>query len=81
MTHKKSNTTSNPSEWKVDLEIRLEISNTFSCKYKRHWEIMFREIEMHPKKKKTNSARSCDRTTAFTKERWKSLDLYKVIWL
>lgn len=50
MTHKKSNTTSNPSEWKVGLEIRLEISNTFSCKYKRQGEIMFREIETHPKK-------------------------------
>lgn len=27
------------------------------------------------------SARSCHRTTVFTKKSWKSLDLYKVIWL
>lgn len=80
MTHKMSNTTSNLPEWKVDLEIGLEISSDFSCKYKRQWEVMFREIEMHQKKNNI-SARSCHRTTAFTKERWNSLDLYKVIWL
>lgn len=50
MTHKMSNTTSNLPEWKVDLEIGLEISSDFSCKYKRQWEVMFREIEMHQKK-------------------------------
>lgn len=47
MTHK---TTSNLSEWKVDCEIGLKISSTFSCKYKRLSEVMFRETGIHLKK-------------------------------
>lgn len=50
MTYKMNNATPSLSEWKVDLEIGLEISHTFSCKCRRQWEVMFREIGMHPKK-------------------------------
>lgn len=50
MTHTMSNTTSYLPEYKVDLEIRLGFSNIFSCKCKRKWELMYREIGMHPKK-------------------------------
>lgn len=81
--------TSWPTKWvilpliflngRLTLKQGLKSAKLFSCKYKRQWEVMFRETRMHPKN--NTSARSCHRTTVFTKESWKSLDLYQLIWL